>query len=201
VSLTATVLLMAFGAFIGHVGPRLPVLIMTRSKGFNLRFEPHPEPMALTPHLTQRVMHLRSFYWSSLIVAAMVMGFGAASLRWGSPAFGFGLWLAASWLVLSRLQAAAGGGRPAPWTRAIAERLQSVMDRSNGVEACCELADPHWYHDGVVCRCCGTLLDNMARPDLGRRRSDGRLKGWVRLLITDGYPLTNPAKFPKEQKP
>ncbi len=47
--LTATVLLMALGAFIGHVGPRLPVLIMTRSKGFNLRFEPHPEPMALTP--------------------------------------------------------------------------------------------------------------------------------------------------------
>lgn len=83
----------------------------------------------------------------------------------------------------------------------MAERLQAVMDRSNGAEACCDMTDPHWYHDGVVCRCCGTLLADMARPDLGRRRSDGRLKGWVRLLITDGYPMTNSAKFPKEQKP
>ena len=87
------------GAVIGHVGPRLPTLFMTRAKGFNLRLEPHPEPVALSPHLTQRVLHLRTFYWLSLVLAAVVLMFGAASLRWGSAPFGFGLWVASSWLV------------------------------------------------------------------------------------------------------
>ena len=195
-SFVTNLLLLGFGAFIGHLGPRLPVLIMTRGRGFNLRFEPHPEPMALTPHLTQRVLHLRTFYWSALLIALLLLAFGGASLRWGSAPFGFGLWLASSWLILSRLQAALGGGRPAPWTLEMAERLQLVMNTASSDQRCCESAQPHWYHDGVVCRSCGTLHANMARPDLGRRRSDGRLMGWVRLLISDGYPLTNAAPEP-----
>ena len=191
--MATNLLLLAFGAFIGHLGPRLPVLIMTRGKGFNLRFEPHPEPMALTPHLTQRVLHMRTFYWSALLIALLLMAFGGASLRWGSAPFGFGLWLAASWLVLSRLQGALGGGRPAPWTLEMAEELQKAMNASTGQGRCCVGPDPHWYHDGIVCRSCGTLHASMARPDLGRKRTDGRMMGWVRLLITDGYPLTTAA--------
>ena len=29
----------------------------------------------------------------------------------------------------------------------------------------------------------------MARPDLGRKRTDGRVVGLLRLLISDGYPI------------
>jgi hypothetical protein len=32
----------------------------------------------------------------------------------------------------------------------------------------------------------------MPRPDLGRKRSDGRLLGMLRLLISDGYPMVSP---------
>ena len=35
-------------------------------------------------------------------------------------------------------------------------------------------------------------LARVARPDLGRPRSEGRLSGMLRLLITDGYPLAEP---------
>lgn len=201
-SLTTNLTLLAFGAIIGHLGPRLPVLIMTRNKGFNIRFEPHPEPLLLTPHLTQRVLHMRTFYWSALLIAALLLAFGGASLRWGSAPFGFGLWLSSSWLVLSRLQAALGGGRPAPWTQEMAQRLQQAMNTASSEERCCDLPQPHWYHDGVVCRSCGTLHVSMARPDLGRKRSDGRLMGWLRLLITDGYPMTKAAPMaPKQEGP
>jgi len=34
-------------------------------------------------------------------------------------------------------------------------------------------------------------LLRLARPDLGRRRTDGRIMGLVRLLISDGYPLVS----------
>ena len=55
-SLAGTLGLFAMGAGIGHIGPRLPTLWMTRAAGFNRRFPPHPEPVPLSPYLTQRVL-------------------------------------------------------------------------------------------------------------------------------------------------
>ena len=78
-----TIGLFTLGASIGHVGPRLPTLWMTRAKGFNGRFPPHPQPVPLSPYLTQRILHMRAFYWLSFVLAALVLAFGAASLRWG----------------------------------------------------------------------------------------------------------------------
>ncbi len=187
------------GAVIGHVGPRLPTLFMTRAKGFNLRLEPHPEPVALSPHLTQRVLHLRTFYWLSLVLAAVVLMFGAASLRWGSAPFGFGLWVASSWLVLSRLQAVLAG-RPAPWSLAMAVELQGVTDRSRGGEACCGQPRPVWDAQCVRCQACQSILLRLARPDLGRPRSDGKLRGTLRMLITDGYPLAESLPEPQSEQ-
>ena len=125
----------------------------------------------------------------------MVIGFGAASLRWGSPTFGFGLWIAASWMMLSRLQNALAG-RPAPWSHQMAVELQAVMDRSRTGESCCGVAAPAWEAQYVRCQSCQAVLSRMARPDLGRPRSDGRLRGMLRLLITDGYPMSDPLPEP-----
>lgn len=122
----ASVGLFVLGAGIGHVAPRLPTLWMTRAKGFNGRFPPHPQPVPLSPYLTQRVLHLRTFYWLSFVLGALLLAFGGASLRWGSAPFGFGLWIAAAWMMLSRLQNAVAG-RPAPWSHAMALELQGVM--------------------------------------------------------------------------
>ena len=185
------IVLFSLGSFIGHVLPRFPVLLLSRGRGFNVHFPPHPDPVPLGPHLNQRVLHLRTFYWLSLIVAVIPLSVGFASVRWGNPAFGFGLWLSSGWLVLNRLQALIGGQKP-PWTRAMAEQLQIVMDGTKGSLACCSWPAPAWGMTRVRCGNCNKVLLKAARPDLGRKRSDGRIVGMLRLLVSDGYPMIHP---------
>jgi hypothetical protein len=175
VSVVGSLALFTLGASIGHIGPRLPTLWMTRARGFNRRFPAHPHPVPLSPYLTQRVLHMRSFYWLSFVLGALVLAFGAASLRWGSAVFGFGLWVASSWMMLSRLQLLIAG-RPAPWTKNIALELQSVMNASRTAKPVA--VSP------IRCGSCRAfmfviadgVLSRIARPDLGRPRSDGALR-------------------------
>lgn len=190
-ALIGSIVMFSLGSFIGHVGPRLPALYMTRARGFNVRFPPHPHPVPLSPYLTQRILHLRSFYWSSMILALITLLFGAASLKWGSAPFGFGLWVATSWMVLSRLQNTVGGRGP-PWTQEMAIGLQLVMNRASSIDACCTEATPVWLPDKIACESCNAILDPRPRPDLGRPRSDGKIMGTLRMLISDGYPLAAP---------
>ncbi len=190
-AITGVIVMFSLGSFIGHVGPRLPALYMTRARGFNVRFPAHPHPIPLSPYLTQRVLHLRSFYWSSMILASITLLFGAASLKWGSAPFGFGLWVATSWMVLSRVQSAVGGRGP-PWTKEMAIGLQLVMNRASSSGACCVDATPVWFSNRIACESCDEVLDPRPRPDLGRPRSDGRIMGMLRMLISDGYPLAAP---------
>ena len=197
-SFVGSLALFTLGASIGHVGPRLPTLWMTRARGFNRRFPPHPNPIPLSPYLTQRVLHMRSFYWLSFVLGVLVLAFGAASLRWGSPIFGFGLWVASSWMMLTRLQMLVAG-RPAPWTRDLAVELQSVMNRSRTCP-CCSVPQPSWGVQSISCATCDAVLSRTARPDLGRPRSDGRVAGFIRLLMTDGFPLAEPLPEPSQEQ-
>ena len=197
-SLAGTLGLFAMGAGIGHIGPRLPTLWMTRAAGFNRRFPPHPEPVPLSPYLTQRVLHMRVFYWLSFVLASRVLVFGAASLRWGSAMFGFGLWVASTWTVLSRIQSLLAG-RPAPWSKELAVHLQTVVNQSTLVP-CCDEPFPVWGMRSIDCSECGTVLSRTARPDLGRTRSDGWMAGTLRLLMTDGYPMAEPLPEPKVEE-
>ena len=197
-SLAGTLGLFAMGAGIGHIGPRLPTLWMTRAAGFNRRFPPHPEPIPLSPYLTQRVLHMRVFYWLSFVLAALVLVFGAASLRWGSAVFGFGLWVASTWTVLSRIQSLLAG-RPAPWSKELAVHLQTVVNQSTLVP-CCDEPFPVWGMRSIDCSECGTVLSRTARPDLGRSRSDGWMAGTLRLLMTDGYPMAEPLPEPEVEE-
>ena len=197
-SLAGTLGLFAMGAGIGHIGPRLPTLWMTRAAGFNRRFPPHPAPVPLSPYLTQRVLHMRVFYWLSFVLAALVLVFGAASLRWGSAVFGFGLWVASTWTVLSRIQSLLAG-RPAPWSKELAVHLQTVGNQSTLVP-CCDEPFPVWGMRSIDCSECGTVLSRTARPDLGRTRSDGWMAGTLRLLMTDGYPMAEPLPEPEVEE-
>jgi|TARA_B110000003_G_C16639890_1_gene529791 hypothetical protein len=182
------VFLFLIGCIFGHVLPRFPVLLMSRGRGFNTHFPPHPQPVPLGPHLNQRILHLRTFYWLSLVVAVLPLGLGLASVRWGNAAFGFGLWLSSGWLVLSRLQTFLGGLSP-PWSRSMAIELQMIINESSGERACCSWPTPVWGVTEVRCTNCTSTLRKMARPDLGRKRTDGRVVGLLRLLISDGYPI------------
>ena len=186
-SIAAQVTIAGIGFMIGTIGPRLPTLFVTRTKGFNKHFPPHPEPIPLSPFLTQRILHLRKFYHGGIALAGIILLFGYLSLRWGSGPFGFGLWIGAGWFTLSRLQLLALGDK-GPWHLGLANDLQMIR---NSIEAnpCCQYSTPSWHLTSVKCDSCGTILQKMQRPDLGRKRSDGFFVGLLRLMISDSYPI------------
>jgi len=176
------------GVLLGTFLPRFPFLILSRTRGFNTKFPPHPEPIPLSPHLTQRVLHMRMFYWMSLVVVILPLGLGLASVRWGNAAFGFGLLTSSSWLVFNRLQYFVGGMAP-PWTRDMAIQLQILANEAEVSGGCCNWASPYWGVTGVYCVNCKAKLSNMPRPDLGRKRRERRPLGFLYLLFTDGYSI------------
>ena len=186
-SLFAPVTYFTLGFIIAFLFPRLPIILITRGRGFNTAFPEHPEPIPLSPKLTQRVLHMRMIYWMGFVGATIPLMFGLASIKWGNTAFGFGLWLSSGWFMLSRLQTFVGGPDP-PWTLEIAQRLQIVMDKAKSDSSCCNYPKPEWRILTISCSTCGKLLEELPRPDLGRKRIDGVFAGGLRLLLTDGHP-------------
>lgn len=187
-SLLSSSLYFISGFIIAFLFPRLPGILVTRGKGFNLNFPPHPEPIPLSPHLTQRVLHMRMFYWLGLIASFIPLLFGFLSVKWGNVPFGFGLWLSSGWFILSRLQIFIGGPEP-PWTLDMAQRLQIISNKTKSDSKCCESISPEWLLSGIYCSVCKKKLDDMPRPDLGRKRSDGFFMGAIRLIASDGNPM------------
>ncbi len=64
------------GSCIGHGLPRFPFLLMSRTNGFNTNFPRHPEAIPLSPHLTQRVLHMRMFYWMGMAAVFLPLSLG-----------------------------------------------------------------------------------------------------------------------------
>ncbi|MDP6869305.1 MAG: hypothetical protein QGI21_00840 [Candidatus Poseidoniaceae archaeon] len=178
----------ALGAIIGHFMIRIPTLFFPRMYTWNDQFPPHPDPIPLNPYLTQRVLHMRKFYWMSIVFAIVPLFFGYNSVKYGASDLGFGLWIAAGWTVLSRITALVSG-EDAPWTMNMAMEIQNVINKCDSSESCCNHPRPMWEVTSVRCLTCFAVLLNTPRPDLGRPRKDGRIKGLIRLLITDGKPL------------
>ena len=189
-SLFSSVMYFSAGFLISFLFPRLPIILITRGKGFNTAFPEHPESIPLSPKLTQRVLHMRMIYWMGFVVAVIPLIFGLASIRWGNAVFGFGLWISSGWFILSRMQTFVGGPKP-PWTLEMAQRLQLAMDDSKSESACCSNPQLEWQILSINCNVCSKTLDDMPRPDLGRKRGDGFFAGSLRLLLTDGYPVVD----------
>ena len=187
-SLLAEFLYFAIGFIIAFVFPRIPSILITRGSAFNKHFPPHPDPMPLSPYLTQRVLHMRMFYWLGLVVSIIPITFGLLSLKWGNTSFGFGLWLSSGWFVIARLQVFIGGKEP-PWTLEMAQTLQLIMDEKHQPTPCCSYPNYEWRILSISCMSCNSTIEEMPRPDLGRKRMDGFFLGGLRLLITDGYPI------------
>ena len=184
------VLNFTFGAILAHMTTRIPFLTFPRMKSWNEQFSPHPEPIYVDAHLIQRVLHMRMFYWISLIFAIIPLFFGWISLRYGSASFGAGLWAVSSWLLLVRLSGFISGEKP-PWTKQMAIDLQIIRNDCDSEQSCCNIPHPQWQISAVRCMNCGRNLLSMPRPDLGRPRKDGKIKGFIRLLVTDGRPIVS----------
>ena len=176
------------GVILAHLITRVPLLTFPRARSWNQQFPPHPEPIPVNSHLIQRVLHMRIFHWLALVFAIIPLLFGWFSLGYGSAPIGFGMWTVSGWLILSRVTMALSG-EEIPWTRQLAMRLQLVKNVSESEDSCCSFSNPVWEITAVRCMICEKNLLNIARPDLGRPRSDGWIMGFVRLIITDGKPI------------
>ncbi len=69
--------------------------------------------------------------------------------------------------------------------------IQNVNNLRDPDEICCKRQLLQWEVRAIRCRHCREISLNRSRPDLGRIRADGRLKGILRILLIDGasvYP-------------
>ena len=187
----SAVLYFIAGFLLGHLMPRVPFILISRNAGFNKGFPPHPEPIPLSPRLTQRVLHMRWFHRLGTMTTALPLLFGYLSILGGQSTFGYGLFLAGGWTLLSRGQALLGGPT-LPCTLEMAQRLQMVMNIADSEDACCSHPQPQWWMESVRCGSCSKKLEDMPQPDLGRPRKDGFFLGGLRLWISDRHSMVLP---------
>tara|TARA_B100000242_G_scaffold137604_1_gene97741 strand:+ start:3973 stop:4287 length:315 start_codon:yes stop_codon:yes gene_type:complete len=100
------------------------------------------------------------------------------------------MWVVSGWLVLSRATGFIAGEKP-HWNKDLAMELQLVRNRARSEDSCCNLPHPVWEITAVRCKSCGQTLLARPRPDLGRPRRDGKIMGFLRLLISDGKPIVS----------
>ncbi len=191
------------GSIIGHIIPRVPILFFTRTKSQNFMFPPHPESVPINHDLLSRILNLRKLYWMSIFFTLPALFFGWIMITWADSAMGFGLFLASGWTIISRLLPDSNGKKYLyPYSLNLifdlnllinSRRLKDVLvDEDIEIDTsliCCESINPFWEVSNVRCSNCNRVLLDYPRPDLGRVREDGFIKGFTRLLILDGRPL------------
>jgi hypothetical protein len=178
----------SIGFVFAHIVVRVPMLTFPRMKSWNDQFTPHPEPIFVDGELLRRVLDMRNFYWLALFFAIIPLTFGWLSLKYGNAPLGFGMWLSAGWTVLSRITSVIDEDGPS-WSKQLAMRLQVVRNDAESDSSCCDYPVPVWGVMSVRCDVCSKVLLSEPRPDLGRPRSDGWIRGLLRLLVTDGKPI------------
>tara|TARA_B100000287_G_scaffold431922_1_gene490154 strand:+ start:1240 stop:1764 length:525 start_codon:yes stop_codon:yes gene_type:complete len=166
-------------------------------------FPPHPEPMPITSELLVRILNMRRLYWMSLFFTLPSLIFGWIMISWANSPMGFGMFLASGWTIISRLLPDSVHKKyNYPYSLSLifdlnllinSTRLKDVLvDEGleiNNALICCENINPQWEVACVRCLNCDRLLLNHPRPDLGRIRTDGFLKGGLRVLLLDSRPL------------
>ncbi len=202
-TLVSGLLWLILGGLIGHIIPRVPILFFTRTKSQNSMFPSHPEPIPITSELLVRIVNMRRLYWMSIFFTLPSLIFGWIMISWADSPMGFGLFLASGWTIVSRLLPDSMGNMyKYPYSLNLIFDLNLLINSSKlkdvlideGMEIdktliCCEEISPQWEVSSVKCSNCNRLLLNHPRPDLGRVRIDGVVKGGVRVLLLDGRPL------------
>ena len=166
-------------------------------------FPPHPEPLPITFELLNRILNMRRLYWISILFTLPSLFFGWIMITWADSALGFGLFLASGWTIVSRLLPDSMQSQyKYPYSLNLifdlnllinSHRLKDLL-LEEGMKLdesliCCENIDPQWVVACVRCSNCNRILLNYPRPDLGRVRVDGFMKGAVRVLFLDSRPL------------
>jgi len=179
----------AAGVLSATVLPRLPMIFVSRTSRATMRLPPHPDPVPIDRELVLALLRMRRLHIWGIPLAAVPLGFGLTVLSQGLYPLALGWALGATWYLLSRLIP----DEEMRWVSPIAMKdVHEINALAQGEADCCASPALRWEVSGVRCATCRTTILARARPDLGRRRADGRIAGALRLLMLDGRPLLEP---------
>ena len=169
--------------------PRIPLIFFTRFVNMERSLSPHPDPIPVGIPLIQRLLLMRRIHMMGWILCILPLALGLFVLRSSPEPFAFGLVAGVAWFILSRAvpDKLEGGFGVIPMSL-----VQEVNNLRDPEEICCKRQLLQWEVRAIRCRHCREILLNRSRPDLGRIRADGRLKGILRILLMDGasvYPI------------
>ena len=182
-SLTADVIRLVVGMLVGMVLPRLPLLFFTRFLSMERELPPHPDPVPISVPLVQRLLLMRRVHLMCWITALLPLGLGLWILQNSPEPFALGMVAGVSWFAITRVV-------PEDIEQGLGilplSMIKSVNNLREPEADCCGKPELYWEVRAVRCKQCRHVAMDLPRPDLGRMRSDGRLKGSLRVLLTDG---------------
>lgn len=150
----------------------------------NLTMFPDAQPVNVD--LVAQLLLLRRLWHLSFLFTLLPLTLGLFVLSMQPDPVAFGLFIGGGWALLSRMIPEEAFELPAgPYSM----DLIAEVDKIRRAEVdCCDSPEVRWEVTAIRCRSCRQVHLSRARPDLGRRRTDG-LVGTVRLLVLDGHPL------------
>ena len=192
-SLTAPILHLIVGLIFGMIIPRFPLLFFTRFWNLERGLSSHPDPVTVDVPLIQRLLVMRRIHRMGWVLAIIPFGFGILILRLSPEPFAYGLVAGVAWFALSRVV-------PLDIQSELGIIPMSLIQKINNLRQpdppCCDRPMLQWEVRSIRCKHCRKMHLNAPRPDLGRIRSDGRLRGAFRVLLTDGR---SPFSFDEEE--
>ncbi len=182
-SLSADILRLVFGMIVGMVLPRLPLLFFTRFLNMERDLPPHPDPVPISVPLVQRLLLMRRVHLMCWVTALFPIALGLWILQNSPEPFALGMVAGVSWFAITRVV-------PEDIEQGLGilplSMIKSVNNLREPETDCCEKPELYWEVRAIRCKNCRHVAMDLPRPDLGRMRSDGRLKGSLRILLTDG---------------
>ena len=171
---------------------RIPLYLLPRITVRDLPIVDHPAPPTVDEALVLQLLRVRRAYWASIPIGLVPIILGLMMIAQSPSSFGFGLIVGAAWVLIARVTPFAldPTGRY-PYTMSLIHELNRI--RLEPVP-CCSSPQAVWEIDGVRCASCRKILLSESRPDLGRRRSDNLLLGFLRVILLDGRPFTDAAE-------
>ena len=189
-SLLSEIIRLVVSMLVAWLITRLPLVVLPRISIRPLELIDHPNDPEINENLILQILRVRRAYWASIPFGLIPLILGILMIIQSPSSVGFGLIIGSSWVILSRLVPFDLDHLSYfPYSMNLVHKLNRIRIEKY---PCCAIPKPVWSLDAVKCSECGHILLDHARPDLGRKRSDGVLFGALRIMILDGHAFTEP---------
>ena len=189
-SLLSEIIRLVVSMLVAWLITRLPLVVLPRISIRPLELIDHPNDPEINENLILQILRVRRAYWASIPFGLIPLILGILMIIQSPSSVGFGLIIGSSWVILSRLVPFDLDHLSYfPYSMNLVHELNRIRIEKY---PCCDNPKPIWSLDAVKCSECSHILLDHARPDLGRKRSDGILFGALRIMILDGHAFTEP---------